>query len=55
VVFGQVVGLLLDVGFGYSLVFALAGSFHVLAFAIICLTVPIVRPIAVHRPVAGLA
>jgi MFS transporter, ACS family, hexuronate transporter len=50
VVFGQVVGALLDAGFGYGLVFTLAGSFHVLAFVVICLTIPVVRPIAVRTP-----
>jgi len=47
VVFGQVVGSLLDAGFGYGVVFALAGSFHVLAFGVICLAIPVVRPVAV--------
>jgi hypothetical protein len=28
-------------------VFAIAGSLHVLAFAVICLAVPVVRPITV--------
>jgi ACS family hexuronate transporter-like MFS transporter len=46
VVFGQVVGYLLDHGFGYGLVFALAGSFHVLAFAVICLAIPRIEPLA---------
>jgi ACS family hexuronate transporter-like MFS transporter len=46
VVFGQAVGRLLDAGFGYGLVFALAGSLHVLAFGVICLSVPTVRRIA---------
>lgn len=50
VVFGQVVGVLLDAGFGYGLVFTLAGSFHVLAFAVLCLTIPVVRPISVPAP-----
>jgi ACS family hexuronate transporter-like MFS transporter len=45
VVFGQVVGYLLDRGFGYGLVFTLAGSFHVLAFGLICLTIPTIRPL----------
>ena len=45
VVFGQVVGYLLDHGFGYGLVFALAGSFHVLAFAVICLALPRIEPL----------
>ena len=40
VVFGLVVGWVLDHGYGYSPVFALAGSFHVLAFLLILLTIP---------------
>jgi ACS family hexuronate transporter-like MFS transporter len=46
VVFGQLVGYLLDHGFGYGVVFTLAGSFHVLAFAIICVTIPTIRPVS---------
>jgi MFS transporter, ACS family, hexuronate transporter len=53
VVFGQVVGALLDAGFGYGVVFTLAGSFHVLAFGILCLMIPVVRPLGV--PVASVA
>ncbi len=65
VVFQQVVGYLLDHGFGYGLVFALAGSFHVIAFVIICLAIPKIELLprrALHedygdphpsRPVAG--
>jgi ACS family hexuronate transporter-like MFS transporter len=45
VVFGQLVGYLLDAGAGYGVVFAIAGSLHVLAFGVICLAVPTVRPI----------
>ena len=45
VVFGQVVGTLLDRGYSYGIVFTLAGSFHVLAFIILCLTIPIIRPV----------
>jgi ACS family hexuronate transporter-like MFS transporter len=45
VVFGQVVGTLLDRGFGYGVVFTLAGSFHVLAFMLICATIPVIRPV----------
>ena len=51
VVFGQVVGSLLDAGYGYGVVFALAGSFHVLAFGVICLAIPVVRPVAVPAAV----
>jgi ACS family hexuronate transporter-like MFS transporter len=43
IVFGTVVGRLLDGGFGYGPVFALAGSFHVLAFLVILATIPEVR------------
>lgn len=45
VVFGQLVGYLLDHGFGYTLVFSLAGSFHVIAFGLICLAIPLIRPL----------
>jgi hypothetical protein len=36
---------LLDHGFGYGIVFTLAGSFHVLAFLVILLAVPVVRQV----------
>ena len=45
VVFGQVVGTLLDRGFGYGIVFTLAGSFHVIAFIVLCVTIPIIAPV----------
>jgi ACS family hexuronate transporter-like MFS transporter len=44
VVFGQLVGYLLDHGYGWGMVFALAGSFHVVAFFVICLAIPTIRP-----------
>jgi ACS family hexuronate transporter-like MFS transporter len=44
VVFGLVVGYLLDRGFGYGVVFALVSTFHVVAFCVILLTVRTVRP-----------
>jgi ACS family hexuronate transporter-like MFS transporter len=50
VVFGQSAGKLLDAGFGYGVVFMLAGSFHVLGFGVLCLMIPVVRPIAVPVP-----
>ncbi len=46
VVFGQIVGYLLDHQFGYGVVFALAGSFHVVAFGVICLLVPNILPLS---------
>jgi MFS transporter, ACS family, hexuronate transporter len=48
VVFGQVVGTLLDRGFGYGVVFTLAGSFHVLAFIVLCLAIPVIRPVSLR-------
>jgi MFS transporter, ACS family, aldohexuronate transporter len=45
VVFGQAVGYLLDHGHGWGLVFALAGSFHVIAFIVICLAIPSIQPL----------
>jgi len=47
VVFGQAVGWLLDHGSGYGVVFGLAGSFHVLAFILLCVAIPVIRPLAI--------
>jgi ACS family hexuronate transporter-like MFS transporter len=49
VVFQQIVGYLLDHGFGYGVVFSLAGSFHVIAFIVICIAIPIIRPLDLIR------
>lgn len=49
ILFGEVVGYLLDHGFGYSSVFLLAGSFHVIAFLIILVAIPVFRPSEVVR------
>jgi MFS transporter, ACS family, hexuronate transporter len=49
IAFGQLVGFLLDHGFGYGVVFSLAGTFHVAAFAIILATVPVVQPLNLER------
>ena len=40
-------GRLLDAGFTYGAVFNIVGSLHVIAFGIICLAIPKVRPVAV--------
>jgi len=45
-VFGLVVGYMLDHGFGYGAVFGIVGTFHVIAFCVILLSVRVVRPIA---------
>jgi MFS transporter, ACS family, hexuronate transporter len=60
VAFAQLVGRLLDGSLGigpvyfsagYGTVFAIAGSLHVLAFGVICLAIPTVRPLAAPLPV----
>ena len=50
VVFGQAVGYLLDHGFGWGVVFAVAGSFHILGFIVICVAVPVIRPCVQPKP-----
>ncbi len=45
IAFGQFVGYLLDHGFGYGPVFAMAGSFHVIAFVVILIAIPVVTPV----------
>jgi ACS family hexuronate transporter-like MFS transporter len=45
IVFGAVVGYLLDHGFGYSVVFRLAGTLHIVAFLIILIAVPVLLPL----------
>lgn len=45
IAFGELVGWLLDHGFGYGVVFTLAGTFHVIAFLVILLAIPAVKPL----------
>ncbi len=45
IAFGQLVGYLLDHGFGYGIVFTLAGTFHVIALLVILVTIPVIRPL----------
>ena len=52
VVFGLVVGWMLDHGFGYGPVFGIVSTFHVVAFLIILLTIKVVKPVAVPVPEA---
>jgi MFS transporter, ACS family, aldohexuronate transporter len=49
IAFGQLVGYLLDHGVGYPTVFALAGIFHVIAFAVILTAIPAFQPDDVER------
>jgi ACS family hexuronate transporter-like MFS transporter len=51
IAFGTLVGYLLDHGFGYGVVFTIAGTLHVLAFAIILATIPAGGP-ALRKVVA---
>ena len=48
-VFGQLAGYLLDHGYGYGTVFAIAGSLHVIAFGVLLLAVPKVEPLFVEE------
>jgi MFS transporter, ACS family, aldohexuronate transporter len=45
VVFNLVAGRILDSGLGYGVVFAIVGSFHVVAFLLILATIPRIRPL----------
>ena len=49
IVFGQIVGYLLDHGFGYGTVFNMAGTLHIAAFVIILLSIPIVAPLRIAQ------
>jgi MFS transporter, ACS family, aldohexuronate transporter len=46
IVFGLIVGFMLDHGFGYGAVFACVSTFHIIAFCIILLTIRNVQPIS---------
>jgi ACS family hexuronate transporter-like MFS transporter len=54
IAFGEAVGYLLDHGFGYGVVFTLAGTFHVAAFAVILVTVPAIPSFPVERKLSYL-
>jgi MFS transporter, ACS family, hexuronate transporter len=45
VVFNLVVGRILDSGLGYSTVFGIVSTFHVIAFVVILVTIPVIRPV----------
>jgi ACS family hexuronate transporter-like MFS transporter len=48
IVFGEVVGALLDRGYGYATVFNIAGTLHVAAFVIILAAIPTLLPLKLH-------
>jgi ACS family hexuronate transporter-like MFS transporter len=49
VLLGQLAGWLLDHGFSYTPVLAIAGSLHIIAFGIICLAIPVIRPLNIRE------
>ena len=49
IAFGQLVGYLLDHGFGYGVVFTLAGTFHVVALLVILAAIPLVQPLVLKQ------
>jgi ACS family hexuronate transporter-like MFS transporter len=49
IAFGQLVGYWLDHGIGYSVVLTLAGMFHVVAFVIILVAIPLFEPADIER------
>jgi ACS family hexuronate transporter-like MFS transporter len=49
IAFGQIVGYLLDHGFGYGVVFSIAGMLHVMAFMVIVATIPVIKPIVLQQ------
>ena len=46
VVFNLIAGRILDSGLGYGTVFGIVGTFHVLAFILILVTIPQIRPLS---------
>jgi MFS transporter, ACS family, hexuronate transporter len=52
VVFGQLVGWLRDHGYSFTPVLVIAGSLHLLAFAVICLGIPRIQslPLSTNPP-----
>jgi ACS family hexuronate transporter-like MFS transporter len=49
IVFGQLAGYLLDHGFGYGSVFAIAGTLHVTALLLILTAIPVFRPLELRQ------
>lgn len=52
IVFGLVVGALLDRGFGYGPVFAIVSTLHLIGFCVILLTIRVIGPIDFKTPAA---
>ncbi|MBV9881084.1 MAG: MFS transporter [Gemmatirosa sp.] len=50
VLLGQLVGWLRDHGYSYTPALAIAGSLHVVAFALLCVAIPRLQPLALPTP-----
>jgi len=48
VVFNLIAGRILDSGLGYGVVFSIVGTFHVIAFVVILLTIRRIEPVLVE-------
>ena len=48
IAFGQLAGYLLDHGYGYGAVFTLASTFHVIAFLVLLIAIPVMRPLSMN-------
>ncbi|MCI0660108.1 MAG: MFS transporter, partial [Acidobacteria bacterium] len=55
VVFNLIAGRMLDAGVGYGPVFAIVSTLHVLAFILILITIPKVRPLEMKEELASAA
>lgn len=49
IAFGEIVGFLLDHGFGYGVVFRIAGTLHLVAFLLLQLAIPTVSPLSLGQ------
>lgn len=52
VIFSLAAGRILDSGLGYGVVFSIVGTFHVLAFIVILLTIRRIEPVGLARAAA---
>jgi ACS family hexuronate transporter-like MFS transporter len=51
VLLGQIVGWLRDHGYSYTPALVISGSLHIIAFGIICLAIPTIRPLNLTEPI----
>ena len=53
IVFGEVIGYLLDHGFSYVAVFNIAGTLHIGAFLIVLAAIPVLLPLSLERKLSS--